>query len=59
MNKPLLALAAALLASPAAADTLIDQCQRHPGRCAEAQLQHFSGLLIGDDGKVIRVLRAG
>jgi len=54
----LLALTAALLASPAFADTLIDNAngiQIDPS----GKLQHFTGLLIGDDGKVIRVLGAG
>ncbi len=46
---------AALLSSPAFADTLIDHAN---GIQADAQshLQHFTGLLIGDDGKVLRVL---
>ena len=50
-TRPLLALAAALLASSAAADTLIDNVngiQVGP----DGQLQHFTGLLISDDGKV-------
>jgi len=54
----LLALTAALLASPAFADTLIDNAngiQIDPS----GKLQHFTGLLIGDDGKVVRVLGAG
>jgi predicted amidohydrolase YtcJ len=55
MHKPLLALAAALLASSAAADTLVSNVngmQVGP----DGRLQHFTGLLIGDDGKVIRTL---
>jgi len=55
MQKALL-LSIALLASPAAADTLIDNAngiQVGP----DGQLQRFTGLLIGDDGKVVRVLK--
>jgi hypothetical protein len=55
MNKPLLALAAALLASPAWSDTLITNVNGIQVDGA-GQLQHFSGLLIGDDGKVIGTL---
>jgi predicted amidohydrolase YtcJ len=58
MHKPLLALTAALLASPGFSATLIDHAN---GIQVDAKggLQHFTGLLIGDDGKVVRVLRAG
>src|SRR5262245_33418432 len=58
MRKSLIAVLAALLSSPALADTLIDHAN---GIQADAQshLQHFTGLLIGDDGKVVRVLKAG
>ncbi len=55
MHKPLLALAAALLASSAAADTLIahvNGMQVGPN----GRLEHFTSLLISDDGKVIRTL---
>jgi predicted amidohydrolase YtcJ len=55
MHKPLLALAAALLASSAAADTLIahvNGMQVGP----DGRLEHFTSLLISDDGKVIRTL---
>jgi predicted amidohydrolase YtcJ len=55
MHKPLLALAAALLASSAAADTLIahvNGMQVGPN----GRLEHFTSLLISDDGKVIRML---
>jgi predicted amidohydrolase YtcJ len=55
MHKPLLALAAALLASSAAADTLIANVNGLQVG-ANGRLQHFTGLLIGDDGKVIRTL---
>ena len=58
MFKSFLALSAALLASPATADTLIDHAN---GIEADAhnQVQHFSGLLIANDGKVLRVLHDG
>ena len=49
--RPLLALAAALLASPACADTLISNVNGIQVG-ADGKLQHFTGLLIGDDGKV-------
>jgi predicted amidohydrolase YtcJ len=55
MRTTFIALAAALLASPASSNTLIDHVngiQVGPN----GQLQHFDGLLIGDDGKVIRTL---
>ena len=59
MNRPLLlALSAALLASPASADTLIDNVNGVQVDAA-GHLQHFSGLVIGEDGKVVRLLRAG
>ena len=50
-------LASALLAVPAHADTLIDNAKGVQVG-ADGQLQRFTGLLIGDDGKVLRVLRA-
>jgi predicted amidohydrolase YtcJ len=55
MRKTFIAIAAALLASPAWSNTLIDHVngiQVGP----DGQLQHFDRLLIGDDGKVIRTL---
>ena len=59
MKRPLLlALSAALLTSPASADTLIDNLNGMQVNSA-GRLQHFTGILIGDDGKVIRLLRAG
>src|SRR5690242_9687446 len=57
MKIPSLALAAALLASAASADTLVDHAngiQVDPA----GHVQHFTGILIGDDGKVVRLLRA-
>lgn len=54
----LIALTALLLASPALSDTLIDNA--NGVQVDEAgNLQHFTGVLIGDDGKVVRVLHAG
>jgi predicted amidohydrolase YtcJ len=58
MHKPLLAFAAALLASSAAADTLVVNANGIQADAA-AHIQHFTGLLIGNDGKVVRVLHAG
>ncbi|MEG3153389.1 amidohydrolase [Sphingomonas sp. RB1R13] len=64
MKTSLIALAAALLAAspavyaPARADTLIDNVngvQVDRG----GQVEHFSGVLIGNDGKVVRLLRQG
>src|SRR4051794_35006420 len=57
MRIRLLALTAALLASPAFADTLIDHANGIQVD-AKGRLQHFTGLLIGDDGKVVRLLGA-
>jgi predicted amidohydrolase YtcJ len=53
-----IALVAALLASPALADTLIDHAN---GVQVDAQghVQHFTGILIGSNGKVVRLLHAG
>jgi predicted amidohydrolase YtcJ len=58
MRKPLVALIAALLASPAFSDTLIDRANGIQVD-ATGHLQHFTGLLIGDDGKIVRLLDAG
>ena len=54
MKTPLIALAA-LLASPALADTVIDNVNGIQIG-ADGKLQHFVGLQIGDDGKVVRTL---
>jgi predicted amidohydrolase YtcJ len=54
----LVALAAALLASPAWSTTVINHVngiQVGP----DGKLQHFSGLVIGDDGKVVQVIPEG
>ena len=58
MRKLLLALAALLPASPALADTLFDyvngiQVDR------SGRIEHFNAILIGDDGKVIRLIHPG
>jgi predicted amidohydrolase YtcJ len=58
MLRPFFALLCALLATPAAADTLIDNANGMQVD-ASGHLQHFTGLLIGDDGKVVRTLGAG
>ncbi len=55
MKKRLLALAAALLASPAFADTLIHNVNGIQVG-ADGTLQHFGGLVIGNDGKVRQVI---
>jgi predicted amidohydrolase YtcJ len=52
------ALIAALLASPALADTAITNANAMQVD-AGGQLQHFSGLVIGNDGKVVRLLHQG
>src|SRR5207248_2734541 len=57
MPKTLIALIAALLGSPAWPDTLISNVNGIQVD-EQSRLQHFTGLLIGDDGKVVRVLRA-
>jgi len=59
MKRPLLvALTAALLASPAFADTLIDNVNGMQVD-ASGRLQHFTGIVIGNDGTVVRLLGAG
>ena len=59
MRTSLLAAAALLLAaSPALADTLVDNAN---GIQVDAQgkLQRFTGLVIGDDGRVVKLLAKG
>jgi predicted amidohydrolase YtcJ len=58
MRKLFLALTAALFASPALADTLIANANGIQVDVT-GNLQHFTGILISNDGKVIRLLRAG
>src|SRR3954463_13510854 len=55
MHKTLLTLAAALVATAANADTLISKVN---GIQVDANggLEHFTGVLIGNDGKVKRLL---
>jgi predicted amidohydrolase YtcJ len=58
MNRTVFAITAALLASPARPSTLID----HANGIAvdpNGQLQHFTGIVVSDEGKVLRLLRAG
>jgi predicted amidohydrolase YtcJ len=53
-----LALVAALLASPAWSTTVINNVNGIQAG-ADGELQHFSGLVIGDDGKVLQVIPQG
>jgi predicted amidohydrolase YtcJ len=57
MKKTLLALLA-LVASPAWPDTLVEHANGIQVDAA-GHLEHFTGVLIGDDGKVLHVLRSG
>ena len=58
MRKAFFAAIAVLLASPAFADTLIDNA-RGIQVGADGKLQRFTGLVISDKGKVLQVLRDG
>lgn len=58
MKRLLPMLLATLLASPALADTLIDNANGLQVG-ADGKLQRFTGLVIGDDGKVVRVVSPG
>jgi predicted amidohydrolase YtcJ len=59
MKRPvLLALSATFLSSPAAADTLFDYVNGIQVDAA-GRLEHFSAVLVGDDGKVIRLIHPG
>ncbi|MFL6720762.1 MAG: amidohydrolase [Sphingomonas sp.] len=58
MWKSLIALGAALCASPAFSITLIDHANGIQTDAA-GRITHFTGLVVGDDGKIVRVLRAG
>jgi predicted amidohydrolase YtcJ len=55
MRLPVLALIAALIASPGSAETLISNVNGIQVG-ADGKLQHFTGLLLGDDGRVKEVL---
>ncbi len=58
MDKTLIALAALAAACPAFADTLIDHANGVQVGI-NGKLQHFTGLVIGDDGKVRQLLMKG
>ena len=61
MKSPLIALVALLAApsaTPALADTLIDNANGVQVDVS-GKLRRFTGIVIGDDGKVVRVLRKG
>jgi predicted amidohydrolase YtcJ len=58
MKKTLFALLSALLASSSLADTLVTNANGIEVD-ASGHLEHFTGLLIGNDGKVERMLQAG
>jgi hypothetical protein len=55
MKKPLLALIAAVFASPGSPETLISNVNGIQVDAA-GKMQHFTGLLIGDDGRIEEVL---
>jgi predicted amidohydrolase YtcJ len=57
MQKTLIALVLALLASPADADILIDNANGIQVG-ADGKLKRFGGLIIGEDGQVVRVVPA-
>ena len=58
MKTTFLAAAAVLLSTAASADTLIANVNGIQVD-AQSRLQHFSGILIGDDGKVVRLIHSG
>ena len=55
MHKPLIALIALAAAAPALADTLVDNVNGVQVG-ATGKLERFTGILVGDDGKVLKVL---
>ena len=55
MHKALIALTAALLASPAFADTLVTNINGIQAD-EQGQIQHFKALVVGNDGKVRQVI---
>ncbi|MES2327855.1 MAG: amidohydrolase [Pseudomonadota bacterium] len=57
MQKLIIALTAALLSSSSSATTLIDHANGIQADAA-GHIQHFTGILVGDDGKVVRLLHA-
>ena len=58
MKRSLLALAVALLASPAWSTTVVNNVNGIQVG-ADGKLERFSGLVIGDDGKVVQVIPEG
>ena len=58
MKTHYLALAALLAASPALADTLVDNVNGIQVD-AEGKIARFGGLIVGDDGRLVRVVAAG
>ena len=58
MRTCFLALAAALIAWPATADTLFDYVNGVQVDAA-GRIEHFNAILVGDDGKVIRLIHPG
>src|SRR3954452_12499351 len=59
MKRPILLAGAALaLSSPAYADTLFDYVNGVQVDAA-GHLEHFNAILIGDDGKVVRLIHPG
>jgi predicted amidohydrolase YtcJ len=58
MRTCFLALAAALIAGPATADTLFDYVNGVQVDAA-GRIEHFNAILVGDDGKVIRLIHPG
>ena len=57
MHKTMIALGAALLSSAANANTLIDNVNGIQAG-ADGTIERFTGLLIGDDGKVLRLVHS-
>ena len=58
MRRTIIALITALLASGADATTLVHNANGIQTD-AQSRLEHFTGLLIGNDGKIVRVLHGG
>ena len=58
MKRSLLALAAALLASPAWSTSVVNNVNGIQVG-ADGKLERFSGLVIGDDGKIVQVIPEG
>jgi predicted amidohydrolase YtcJ len=58
MKTTYLALSVALLASPSLADTLVTNANGIEVD-ASGHVQHFTGILIGNDGKIVRLVQSG